>query len=125
MKLSNEPEPSGRAFEAVRKLARHAAKHDGWMCPEVDDLSDEIYGDKGTAHREQWEQTCHWEHFYGKEISRIVDQQERRLSPREPMEFEERYYGLYQPLVDAFWEEWEERAGFWEAVAAAESKAAA
>jgi hypothetical protein len=26
---------------------------------------------------------------------------------------------LYQPLVDAFWDEWEEAAGFWEVVNAA------
>ena len=118
-----EIEPSGRAYEAVRKLARHAAKHDGWMQPELDDLGGD-HGDIGSEHRSSWEQTCHWEHFYGNEISRIVDQQERRFSRDEPLEFEQRDYGLYEPLVDAFWEEWEERAGFWAAVEAAETSKA-
>jgi hypothetical protein len=39
------------------------------------------------------------------------------------LEFEECYYGLYDPLVDAFWEEWESHVGFWAAVEEARNSA--
>ena len=108
-------QPSKRAYDAVRKLAREAARNDHWMVPELDGLdgADDI----STAHRESWQQTCHWEHYYGTAISRIVDQQERRFcAPGESLDCEARYFRLYEPLLDAFWEEWEEKSGFWDAV---------
>jgi len=119
--------PSQRAFSAVRKLARDAAKNDNWLCPELDGLLDsEKDGDIGMAHRDSWQQTCHWEHYYGRPINELVEQQTRRLARRYgPLEFEERYYGLYDPLVDAFWEEWESHVGFWTAVEEARNSAPA
>jgi hypothetical protein len=30
------------------------------------------------------------------------------------MEWEERYYNLYLPLKEAFWDEWEDKSGFWD-----------
>ncbi len=37
--------------------------------------------------------------------------QERRFGQ---LEWEDRYYGLYLPLKEAFWDEWEEKSGFWD-----------
>jgi len=105
--------PSKRAFTAARQLAREAAQNDHWLCPELDGIDESDPGDIGTAHRESWQQTCHWEHFYGSRLSALADQQARRFGV---LTFEERYFGLYEPLVDAFWNEWEERSGFWDAV---------
>ena len=101
-------EPSARAFAAVRKLTRQALQ-DGWLEPCVDGLPVGTAGDVLTAHRAAWEQTDHWERLYGRRISEIVDQQERRLGP---MNCETRYHCLYEPLVDAFWTEWEAKSGF-------------
>ncbi len=117
MSSSDRIKPSERAFNLVRQLARKAAKTDHWMeiCLEDVDLRSDP-GEIGCRHREQWEETCHWERFYGNEITLIVDTQERRLSPHEPLEFEQRYYGLCQPLVDAFWDEWEDKVGLWAAI---------
>jgi len=109
-------EPSKRAYAAVCKLARDAAQNDNWLQPELDGISEANPGDIGMAHRESWEQTCHWEHYYGRRISELASQQARRFGE---ITWEERYFGLYQPLVDAFWDEWEEAAGFWEVVNAA------
>jgi hypothetical protein len=120
--MKREIEPSARAIAAVEKMARDAAKNDHWMTfSGLDDLTGTDGNDPGdiaASHREQWEQTCHWEHFYGNEISRICDQQERRFS-REPLEFEPRYYGLYLPLVDAFWEAWEDASDLYGKIEAA------
>jgi len=106
-------QPSQRAYAAVRKLARNAAKNDNWLQPELDGIDEGDPGDIGTAHRESWQQTCHWEHFYGRPTSTLADQQQRRFGE---LTFEERYFGLYEPLVDAFWDEWEETIGFWDVV---------
>ncbi len=103
--------PSERAFARVRKMAREAAKTDNWLTVELDDLRG--HDDLALEHRAGWEQTCHWEHYYGSAISTIADSQARRFGE---LSWEEQYWGLYDPLKDAFWETWEEAVGFWEAV---------
>ncbi len=109
--MKREISPSARAVATVEKMGRDAAKKDTWMTfSGLDDLTGTDGNDPGeiaSSHRAAWEETEHWTHFYGNEITSICDQQERRFS-REPLEFEQRYYGLYLPLVDAFWEAWEE-----------------
>lgn len=108
-----EIEPSQRAFEAVRRLAREAFRTDGWMTPVVEDLMDEDTDDIGDlvmTHRSQWEQTCQFELLWGARISEIVDQQEARFERLDlAVRWEDRYYGLYEPLKEAFWEEWERK----------------
>lgn len=108
-----EIEPSQRAFEAVRRLAREAFRTDGWMTPVVEDLMDEDTDDIGqlvTEHRSQWEQTCQFEILWGARISEIVDQQEARFVRLGlHVRWEDRYYGLYEPLKEEFWEVWEQK----------------
>jgi hypothetical protein len=110
--------PSQRAYAAVRRLARKAARTDHWMRPEIDDiLTDDLDADNpgeiSERHRDSWRETCHWQILYGTPISAIVDQQEQRFGP---LTFEDRYYGLYLELLDAFWDEWESQTEFWAAV---------
>ena len=91
-------QPRNRTFRPrwqPSKRWRDAAKNDGWMTPDIqlDEFDSKDPGDIATSHREAWEQTCHWEHFYGNEISRICDKQELRFGGN--LGFEQRYYGLY------------------------------
>jgi hypothetical protein len=109
-------QPSERALEAARKLARDAVKRDHWLspCPEEDIQDTETLADLGEIsqrHRDGWEQTDHFQLLYGKRLTELADAQERRFGP---MDWEERYYELYLPLKEAFWDEWEDKSGFWE-----------
>ena len=114
MKTKVEIEPSQRAFEAVKRLARKAVREDGWLQPCVEDHdvanTDDI-GEIALNHRAGWQETTNWELTWGRQISLIVDQQERRFLPRGDLSIgsETRYYALYEPLLEAFWDEWEER----------------
>ena len=110
-----EIKPSNRALDAARKLARDAVKRDHWMlpCPEeeikdTDTLAD--LGEISQRHRDAWEETDHFRLLYGNRLSHLADAQEQRFGP---MEWEQRYYELYLPLKEAFWDEWEDRIGFW------------
>ena len=108
--------PSERALAAARKLARDAVRRDHWLLPhpeediqDTDTLAD--LGEISERHRSGWEQTDHFHLLYGRRLSDLANAQMRRFGP---MEWEERYYNLYLPLKDAFWDEWEDKAGFWE-----------
>lgn len=108
--------PSNRALEAARKLAQDAVKRDHWMLPYpeeeiegTDTLAD--LGEISQRHRDAWEETDHFRLLYGARLSELADAQECRFGQ---MEWEERYYELYLPLKEAFWEEWENRSGFWD-----------
>lgn len=107
--------PSERALAAARKLARDAVKRDHWLqpYPEEDIRDTDTPADLGEIserHRDGWEQTDHFHLLYGTRLSELADTQERRFGP---MEWEERYYELYLPLKEAFWDEWEDRSGLW------------
>ena len=82
-------------------------------CPEeeikdTDTLAD--LGEISQRHRSAWEQTDHFRLLYGERLASLADAQEHRFGP---MEWEARYYELYLPLKEAFWDEWEDRIGFW------------
>ena len=114
MRTKVEIEPSQRAFEAVKRLARKAAREDGWLQPSVEehDIADtDDIGEIALNHRVGWQETTNWELTWGRQISLIVDQQEQRFLPRGDLSLgsETRYYALYEPLLEAFWDEWEER----------------
>jgi hypothetical protein len=111
-----EIKPSGRALAAARKLARDAVKRDHWLSPypeedirDADTLAD--LGDISERHRSSWEQTDHFHLLYGTRLSQLADAQECRFGQ---LEWEERYYGLYLPLKEVFWDEWEDKSGFWD-----------
>jgi len=111
-----EIQPSKRALEAARKLARDVVKRDHWLSPhpeeEIKDsntLAD--LGEISQRHRDGWEQTDHFQLLYGTRLNELADAQERRFGQ---LEWEERYYNLYLPLKEAFWDEWEDKSGFWE-----------
>jgi hypothetical protein len=110
-----EIKPSERALEAARKLARDAVNRDHWLSPypeediqDTDTLAD--LGEICLRHRDSWEQTDHFRLLYGARLSQLADAQERRFGQ---LEWEQRYYELYLPLKEAFWDEWEDRSGFW------------
>ena len=113
LRTKRDIEPSGRAFDAARKLAREAFKKDKWMTPCIEDTD---IGDETDEtqimlnHRASWEQTEHWNQTWGKRLSQLTDQQEKRfLAPGDvELEWERRYYGLYQPLLETFWDTWDE-----------------
>lgn len=110
-----EIKPSERAIAAARKLARDAVKRDNWLLPhpEEDIRDTDILADLGEIserHRSSWEQTDHFHLLYGTRLSELADAQERRFGG---IEWEERYYGLYLPLKEAFWDEWEGKSSFW------------
>lgn len=100
--------PSQRAFIAIRRLARKAAKTDWWMRPCFDsiDFDEDVF----QQHRSQWEETEHFNHFYGQQLSNLAVQQARRFKVE--LDTEIRYSCFYQPLLDAFWDEWEETLDF-------------
>ena len=105
-------EPSRRAYAAAGKLGRKAARNDTWLEVVLDDLDlAATGGDAATAHRESWQQTDHWRELYGRPLSDLADQQARRLGVTD---CEPRFFHLYEPLVDAFWDAWEEAVRFWD-----------
>jgi hypothetical protein len=105
--MSRDIKPSETAFEKVRRMARRAFKKDGWMTPCVEEEDSDDINEMVLNHRDHWMETNHWEYYYSRPISDIVDTQERRFSG--DLTWEERYYGLFEPLVEAFWDEWENK----------------
>lgn len=102
-----EVKPSKRAFAAVQKMARDAAKEDGWMTPCLEEhtAKEKDIGNAIQAHREGWQGTEHFAHFYGRTIKDIADRQSDRFKG---CTSEERIH-LYYDLIEAFWDEWETR----------------
>lgn len=110
--------PSKRALNEARKLAREAAKDDNWMEPVPEEHDEEDYGDFVEAHRGQWEQTCHFDHFYREKLIALADAQAARFNVFQAEDWEAWYYGFVIPIKEAFWEEWEEKVNLlekWEA----------
>lgn len=105
-------QPSQRAFEHARKIARYAVKHDHWMCP-IDEWNEpEATTDYGVFEQELihgWEETCQFQMLHGRCISDLAEQQAKRFGINKHdggCSWDLYYYSLYCPLRDEFWEEW-------------------
>jgi len=117
-----EVEPSQASLKDARNMGREAAAQDAWMTPLPEEHLDEgdDLGNISQAHREGWEQTTHFQVYYGDKLSDLTDAEEARIAGDfGVMGTMSRYEGLYVPLKDAFWDAWEEASGFYEAADAA------
>lgn len=97
--------PSQEAMDHVTYLAQRAAAEDGWMQPTPEDHTEELYEDFIQAHRSGWENSTHFQAYYGDKLSNLCDREEMRWPP---LDTEVRYYALYPPILDLFWDTWEE-----------------
>jgi len=120
MTATKELSPRAAALDKARKLA---SLDDGWMNPVDDKCSDEGAEDFGTFEIEQqegWEETCHFQELYGRQLRDIgyedayaqgFDESEHREAA---LYFHEVFY---LPLKEAVWERWAELHNlleFWE-----------
>ena len=104
--------PSQRAYNQVKTLARQAAKHDNWLEPLFDNVKEiKDFGQYSLVHRERWEQTDHFETFYGKNLTDIADQQAKRYNVSR-LDNWEAWNEFYQELKETFWETWEDQTDF-------------
>jgi hypothetical protein len=109
--------PSRNAFNTAAKLGRFAAKNDGWMEPVAEARHRDALTDFGQFEQEQingWEETCHFEHYYGRPLSDLAEQQARRQGLDKADNWETWYYTFYLPLRDEFWECWCARVNLYE-----------
>jgi hypothetical protein len=125
--------PRPEAFAEVRRLAQHAAKHDNWMDVCADDIIDDVrkrearkdYGQFVGYHREGWEETNHFDHFYRQVIGDLALTEALPFNVGRDQSadgkfwiggyrnWEAYHYEIFCPLVDAFWETWEDAVGLY------------
>lgn len=100
--------PSNNAIQQVEKLARWAAKYDGWMRPAEyrDKESTKKFGTYEQGLFDDWEETCHCSMKYITPISDLAERQAKRKGVLKNEDWEGWYYNFYCPLRDAFWQEW-------------------
>jgi len=105
--------PSKRALAKASALGRQAAR-DSWMAPCPEEYPSRNLGDISQAHRDGWEETLHFAHYYGRTLDGIADSEAERLyGGVGNVSAETRHYTLYDPLRDAFWDAYEESTGFY------------
>lgn len=100
--------PCAESFDEARDLAH---RPDTWMTPTDDHRGRLAREDYGAWQQEQeagWEETLHFEHFYGSELTAIAVDEAEMAGLENPREdnWETYYYDFYSPLKEAFWEEW-------------------
>lgn len=121
-------EPSENSRTAVEVMARKAVMSDNHMTPIFEDrLNRKDWSDFQDRHRSAWEETEHFEYHYAKPIRRLVDFDENRIATEIGLlKRETRLYYLYDPLIELFWDTWEEEANLhalWKVFKANERKA--
>jgi hypothetical protein len=105
--------PSRNAVDAVHNLAEDAAR---WMAPFPEDYVAETNDVAEIAQRERsgWEQTDQFNVSIYQPLDRIVEKEVERLGKE--LTWEEKQAIFMEPSLDLFWEVWEEKADFYEAV---------
>lgn len=93
---------SSQAIEQVRALAVSAAQDDNWMEPLFDDIKTSSFSEFEEENRRMWEETEHFDTYYGRKISEIADREEALTIGK--LSTESRLYDIYLPLLDLFWE---------------------
>lgn len=109
--MRQDVKPSEETEAKVRELAVDAAKNDNHMQPAFDGRAgrEPTWSEFQDAHRSTWMETCHFEHYYGNVISDLCDDEEVRFVGKVgDLGFDDRRYGLYEPLIDLFWDTWEQ-----------------
>jgi hypothetical protein len=118
---------SADAIQQVREIALHAAETDDWMTPVVDEhigRKDQMeatrdYGQFVGYHRDSWGSTDHFSLLYRESIGQIALEEAlpygvgRDLSEDGKFwvggfnDWEAYHYDIFEPLLDEFWETWE------------------
>jgi len=103
-------EPSETALDKAAALAIHAARHDTWMHPCVDEHDDEEdYGNFTQAHQDGWEQTAHFDQAYRDKLMQYAADDAVRFEIYRDSPGLMFHEGFYIPLKERFWEVWEEK----------------
>jgi hypothetical protein len=100
--------PPKRALTQAASLALHAAENDKWLEPLPEEHLEEL-DNIDQAHREAWQETDHFREYYGKKLLRIAEDDAN-------LETLDCYESHYIPLLETFWDIWEEAVGFWDKV---------
>jgi hypothetical protein len=106
-----------KALAQARKMGREAAKEDGWMEPLPEEHDETDYGEFTDAHREGWEQTNHFWHYYGQPLYDLAHEEAEKkgVTPQTTREYGVAVHeSFYCPLKDEFWEVWEEKVKLYE-----------
>lgn len=113
------PSASAAALDKARKLARKAAREDHWLSPS-DNAIEEYnadYGDFEQQHRDEWEQTTHFQVLYIEALCEISEADAEKQGVDRIKSWDLWYNNFQLEVKEAFWDEWEEKVKlyeFWE-----------